>query len=120
MVRTRLTPTPAGSLVSDTKMNATIKVQNGNKEIEIRVVGSREWAGGENARVYFDLDQGKRNVLKSLYEIIAGDSRDEVVEVAGRRFAYALGIDCNSNTKRASANDAAVALIAQLVAEVAA
>lgn len=98
-------------------MKAQTTVQNGNKEVTIKITGARQWEGGENIRTYFDLDQNnKRIVIGSLYEILAGTTRDKTIEIAGRTFGYKLGIDCNSNTKQAAALEGIESLITQITA----
>lgn len=94
-----------------------VTVQNGNKEVTIKITGSNRWKGGENIRTYYDIEQdNKRSVINTLYEIHAGTTRDKTIEIAGRTFGYDLGIDCNSKTKRASAVEALESLITQITA----
>lgn len=94
-----------------------VTVQNGNKEVTIKITGSNRWEGGENIRTYFDIEQdNKRSVINTLYEIHAGTTRDKTIEIAGRTFGYKLGIDCNSNTKQVAALEALESLITQITA----
>ena len=94
-----------------------VTVQNGNKEVTITITGSNRWEGGANIRTYFDIEQdNKRSVISSLYEIIAGDTRDNTIEIAGRTFGYQLGLSCDSKTKRAAAVEAIESLITQIAA----
>ena len=99
------------------KPKPKVSVLNGNKTVEISVVGQREWASGDNSRIYYDLEQSnKRSVVHSLYEVIAGKTKDDTISVDGRTFGYQLGIDTNSHTKRAEAEEGIEALVGQLVA----
>lgn len=95
----------------------SVVVENGTKEVKVTVIGSRSWDKGENSRIYFDLEQSnKRSVFSSFYQVVSGDTRDEVIEVEGKTFAFAFGVDCNSNTKRESAREAAK-MLAEMIAE---
>lgn len=92
-----------------------MKVTNGNKDVTISIVGSKEWSKDGMKRVYFDLEcTGKRQPIAKLYEILEGTTRDKVVMVNGRSFAYVYGIDANSNSKRAAVDDAIIPLVSTL------
>jgi hypothetical protein len=91
--------------------------ENGNHTITVSVTGSREWAKGDNKRTYFDLAfDHKRTPISSLYEIIAGSTRDHTVIVGGRTFGYEYGIGSDSKTKRAAIDSAINSLAAQIAA----
>ena len=91
---------------------------NGNKEVTVTVTSRNSWAKEDRSRVYFELDQNnKRAPISALYQVISGPTRDKVIEVGGRAYGFELGIDCNSNTKRAAATDAVKELIAMIEAE---
>lgn len=93
---------------------SNVTFQNGNKEITLTVTGSREWAGGENSRIYFDLEcSGKRSPVSKLYEVKAGATRGEVIKHNGRTFAFEYGIDANSKSKRAAITEAIAILVKQ-------
>lgn len=93
----------------------SITFTNGNKSITLTVTGSTEWAGGENSRVYFDLEcTGKRSPVHKLYEVVAGTTRDHVIEHDGRTFAFEYGVDANSNTKRSAISEAISELVTAL------
>lgn len=97
-------------------MQATI--QNGNREVTVKITGQNEWTGGENKRVYFDLDQNnKRQIFRGLYEVIKGSTRDLTIESNGRTFAVEFGIDVNSNSKHKAAIEGAKELISQITAQ---
>ena len=93
-----------------------VTVQNGNKEVIISIIGKNEWAGGNNKRVYFELEQSnKRNVISKLYEIFEGSCQDEKIEVAGRVFGFQFGLSCDSKSKRVAAAEAVEQLVQKIV-----
>lgn len=97
-------------------MKATF--QNGNREVTATITGSSEWSNDSMKRVYFDLafEGAKLDPIAKLYEVIDGSTRDATIEIAGRTFAYQLGICCDSKTKRREAEAAIESLVAQLTA----
>lgn len=97
-------------------MTASATFQNGNKEITVNIASeTNRWENGDMIRDYFDLGfDDKRRPISKLYEVISGSTRDQVIEVNGRTFAYELGIDCNSKTKRRSAVEAIETLVKAL------
>lgn len=85
------------------KMKGTATLTNGNKDVTLSIVGESEWVAGANKRVYFDLEcTGKRQPVGKLYEVISGTTRDEIINVNGKTYAFAFGVDANSNTKRSA------------------
>jgi hypothetical protein len=97
-------------------MNVSTSIKFGNGEVVISVSGGNEWEGGENKRIYFDVEtNSKKQPISKFYEVIAGSTRDDVVEIEGRKFAYQRGF-CDSRTKRKAADEAARALAEQVAA----
>lgn len=94
---------------------ATATFTNGNIEVTATVTGeARIWEKGDLKRAYYDVTfAGKRTPITSLYEVLAGSTRDNTVTVNGRVFAYQLA-QCDSNTKRAAAVEAVEKLAEQL------
>ena len=95
----------------------SVIIQNGNKEVNVKVIGSNVWEKDSRKRVYFDLDQDKKRVIFSkFFEVIAGEAKDSMAvffEVNGRKFGYVGGM-LNSNTKREAAFEGAKELAAKL------
>ncbi len=97
-------------------MKATTTVTLGTKTATIDVTGARDWTGGANKRRYFDLEMtGKGRPLSSLYEVVAGSTKDVTVTVDGRTFGYQYG-HADSNTKRRLVDEAVRELAQQIVA----
>lgn len=97
-------------------MDVQVTFSNGNKQVSVKITGSRTWEKDAHRRIYFDIDcvEGKRHPIGNFYEILEGQTRDKIVEVEGRRFGYEYGVDANSNSKR-RAIDEAVQELASLV-----
>ena len=105
----------AWKLAKCAKRTVSATFKNGNREITVTVTGQQEWGSGSIKRVYFDLNSNdKRTPIRKLYEIIAGNTRDEVVVVKGRKFGFEYGIECDSKTKRKAAKEAVEQIAAQL------
>lgn len=91
----------------------TVKFENGNKEVEMTIVNSNEWKGGENSRIYHELSFTNRRItISSFYEILEGKSSDETFEVNGKKYGFKFGVDCNSHTKRDLAKAALMEMVA--------
>ena len=99
-------------------MQGQATFSHGNREVTVVVVGSNAWSKDTMQRVYFELEfkGAKLDPIAKLYEVLGGATRDDSFEIAGRTFAYQLGLSCDSNTKRASAAKAIRELIQQITA----
>ena len=94
---------------------STVTFQNGNKEVTLTASSGTEWTGGENSRVYFDLNcTGKRSTVSKLYEVTSGSTPDHKITHGGRTFAFQYGIDANSNSKKAAIVEAIETLVKAL------
>lgn len=89
--------------------------QNGTKEVEISIIGSSDWSGGDKKRRYFELRcTGKRSPVSKLYEVISGDTKDHTLSIGDRTFAFEFGIDANSKSKQKAVFEALTELVAKL------
>jgi hypothetical protein len=78
-----------------------VTIENGNKEVAMRIADFRKWDSDGKSRIYYELEfTGKRTPVAKFYQIVAGSSTDHVFEVNGRKFGFEYGIDANSNTKK--------------------
>ena len=95
----------------------TVTFQNGTKEISLTITGDKIWESADKASVrkYFDLScTDKRLPVSKIYEVLAGTTRDKVIKVCGRTFAYEYGMSADSKTKRAAIDDAVSKLISNI------
>ena len=92
-------------------------IEFGNKSATLTLKNATEWTGGDNVRVYHEVESDNKKVrpISKFYEVLSGDSRDHKIEVEGRVFAVELGF-CESKTKRSAALEAAEDLAKQVVA----
>lgn len=90
----------------------------GNRTITATITGSEVWEKDGMARTYFTLGFGgaKLAPIAKLYEVLAGETRDESFQIAGRTFAFQAGLAADSKTKRRAVAEAAQALAAEVVA----
>lgn len=89
----------------------------GNKELTITAGNPTRWEREGQVRDYYDITvEGKANPVRKLYEVISGSTRDHVLEIDGRSFAYEYGF-CDSKSKRRAADEAVATLAAQIVAQ---
>ncbi|MGL4735744.1 MAG: hypothetical protein ACRCWB_11825 [Enterovibrio sp.] len=99
----------------ESMIGKSVSFSFGNKTPKITITGCNDWSNSNFSRVYFDFDvTGNANPLHKLYEIVAGGSRDHVVEVEGRKFGYSYGF-CDSNSKRAAVDEAVRELLSNLL-----
>ncbi len=99
-------------------MKANVTVENGNKTVDIKVVGSRGWKGGDCSRIYFELEQSdKRLIFSNFYYIESGTTKDYTIKIGSMEFGYDFGCDVNSHTKRLYASNAALLLAEQIKPE---
>lgn len=97
------------------KQMEKVTFQNGNKEVEISVLGSADWSSGNKSRRYFELScTGKRSPVSKLYEVLSGDTKDHTLTHGSRTFAFEYGIDANSKSKRKAVTEALAELVAKL------
>lgn len=86
----------------------------GTRSLTITVTSINTWRSGAMVRNYIDFDiAGGANPLRKFYEIVEGATRDDVIEIDGRKFGYELGF-CDSKTKRASVRDAIITLLSAI------
>jgi hypothetical protein len=91
-----------------------VKVENGNKLIDISIIDTESWAKGDCERIYFTLSQSqRRDVVGCLYEIVAGTTTDKTFEVSGKTYGYTWGLSSDSSRKR----DHTLAAMKELVAD---
>lgn len=94
-------------------VKAEFKFGNSMVTAKIDAANPKEWVGGDNLRMYFDVLCDKWSILK-FYEVISGSTRDEKITIKGRTFAFqVVGL---SNTKRNNAREAAISLATQIEA----
>ena len=90
--------------------------KNGNREITLTVTDSNIWESGDKKRVYFNFTTSTRNPLNKIYEVLEGGTRDKILQINGRTFAYSYGVDSNSGLKRARIEEAMEELFSKLTA----
>lgn len=95
-------------------MNAKVTFSHGNREVTMSISGAEKWEKADMSRTYFTLAfaGAKLQPVDKLYEVLAGGTKDDTIEVHGRTFGYQLGISCDSKTKRAAAIQALTDLLA--------
>lgn len=94
-------------------MNAKVNFSHGNREVTMSIGGAEKWEKATMSRTYFTLAfaGAKLPPVDKLYEVLAGGTKDDTIQVHGRTFGYQLGISCDSKTKRAAAIQAITELL---------
>lgn len=94
-------------------MTATTTFSHGNREVTMSISGAEKWEKADMSRTYFTLGfaGAKLAPIDKLYEVLAGGTKDDTIQVHGRTFGYQLGISCDSKTKRAAAIQAITDLL---------
>lgn len=91
---------------------------HGNREVTATITGVEPWEKDGMIRAYISLSfyGAKLAPIDKLYEVLAGGTKDAIIEVNGCIFGYKLGLSCDSKTKRDSAVEAIKALMTDFTA----